>query len=466
MAASTELKPRDVVNALQTLEDNQLKELFYHLEVPLPTLNNICVQNTGKMRGINYVETWFNNDMKASWEKIVAGLEHIHMNALAHKLALKYGLRRDATSVSIRPSLDLTASPVTAPVATDIQTTASLLTAVAIIPPSSLTTSPPSAASVPTTAHSVAPMAITTPSSLSASFPVTAPTTMDPQPATLSLTPSSSSGLSLISAAVADDQQHTPPGQPLVSSVACPTPTSDRVSQVKADIDQLENTFADLMLATLLELCTKESRDPIFLKQFRFLLLSLPVAKKAIHTKFFHESEDEFLKAANMEKIFAILTRYCNYRNYEIIQHVVKKFCEAMLRWKMQQYCQALESFEKATTVDIYLLAISACQELSLAFTQMTMKINKAPSTCTLHETRKVNEAIAEGASLQPYAVYIESVTRSSVLVAVQFPSSCLGWVLAALTPDFLHAHLLSDVAIGGEKITSQQRSQEKLVCV
>ena len=463
MAASTELKPSDVVNALQTLEDNQLKELFYHLEVPLPALNIICAQNTGNMRRINYVETWFNNDVKASWEKIVAGLEHINMNALAHKLALKYGLRRDATSVSISPSLDLTASPVTAPVATDIQTTASLLTAVAIIP---LTTTPPAAAGLQTTALSVAPMAITTPSSLSDSFPVTAPAAMGPQPATLSLPPSSSSGLSLISAAVADDQQHTPPGLPLVSSVACPTPTSDRVSQVKADIERLEKRFTDLMLATLLELCTKESRDPMFLKQFRFLLLSLPAAKKATHTNFFRESEDEFLKAANMEKIFAILTRYCSYRNYEIIQQVVKKFCEAMLQWKMQQYCQALELFEKATTVDIYLLAISACQKLSSAFTQMTMKMNKPSSICTLYEVRKFKEAVTEGASLHSYSMYVDVVTERSVVVAVQFHNSCLGWVLAALTPDFLHAHLLSDMAVSGKKITSQQRSQKELVCV
>ena len=466
MAASTELKPRDVVNALQTLEDNQLKELFYHLEVPLPTLNSISAQNMGNMRKINYVETWFNNDVKASWKKIIAGLEHINMNALAHKLALKYGLRRDATSVSISPSPDLTASPVTAPVATDTQTTASLLTTIAITPPSSLTTTPSAAAGLQTTALSVATMAITTPSSLSASFPVTAPAAMDPQPATLSLTPSSSSGLSLMSVAVADDQQHTPPGQPLVSSVACPTPTSDRVSQVRANINQLDDTFADLMLDTQLEMCTKESRDPTFLKRFRLRLLGLPVAKKATHTKFFRESEDEFLKAANMEKIFAILNRYCSYRNYEILLHVVKKFCEAMLQWKMQQYCQALESFEKATTVDIYLLAISACQELSFAFIQMTMKIKKPASICTLYEVRNFKEAVAERASLHSYSMYVDIVTERSVVVALQFHNSCLGWVLAALTPDFLHAHLLSDMAVSGEKITSQQRSQEELVCV
>ena len=400
MAASTELKPKDVVNALQTLEDNQLKELFYHLEVPLPSLNSICAQNTGNMRRINYVETWFNNDVKASWEKIVAGLEHIKMNALAHKLALQCGIRSAPTSTAIATSPDFMESP---PVTTGLRT-------------------------------------CTTPSSLTTSRPLTA--------------------------VRARRRARARPLDPMTCTPSSSLVSSDRVSQVRANIEQLVDSFADRLFETQIEMCKKESCDTTFLDKFRCHLLALPVAKKATHVKFFRESEDDFLEAKNMRKIFAILTRYCTYRNYEIIQHVVKKFCEAMLQWKMQQYCQALESFEKATTVDIYLLAISACKELSLAFTRMTMKINKPPSICTLHEVRKVNEAIAERASLQSYAVYIESVMQSSVLVAVQFPSSCLGWVLAALTPDFLHAHLLSDVAVSGEKITIQQISQEELVCV
>ena len=266
-----------------------------------------------------------------------------------------------------------------------------------------------------------------------------------------------------MSAAVADDQQHTPPGQPLVSSVACP---SDRVSQVRANIEQLDDTFSDLLSDTRAEMCRRASEDPTFLDRFLDRLLALPVAKKATHVKFFRESEDDFLEAKNMRKIIAILTRYCTYRNYEIIQHVVKKFCEAMLQWKMQQYCQALVLFEKATTVDIYLLAISAGQKLYSAFTQMTVKMNKPSSICTLYEVRKFKEAVTEGASLHSYSMYVDVETEGSVVVVVQFPDSCLGWVLAALTPDFLHAHLLSDMAVSGKKITSQQRSQKELVCV
>ena len=78
------------------------------------------------------------------------------------------------------------------------------------------------------------------------------------------------------------------------------------------------------------------------------------MSKKVPHAKFFRESEDDFLMARNMEKIFAILRRYCSYRNYEVLREVVRKFCEVGLQRRMQEYCKSLEKFEKDTAVDVY----------------------------------------------------------------------------------------------------------------
>ena len=238
-------------------------------------------------------------------------------------------------------------------------------------------------------------------------------------------------------------------------------PNDDRISQVKADIDRLIDTFSDCTFDAQFEMCQKESRDQSFLDKFRCHLLSLPVAPKAPHTKFFRESEDEFLKAETMRKIFAILFRYCNYCNPEILQQLVRNFCEALLQRKMQEYCESLENFEKATTVDIYLVAISARESLSLAFTRMTMK--KPASVCTLHEIRMFKEDIAEKASLYSYSMYIESMSESSVLLVLRVPPSCVGW---AMTPEFMDTHLLSDVTVDQQQLTIEPASQIELVCL
>ena len=247
-----------------------------------------------------------------------------------------------------------------------------------------------------------------------------------------------------------------------LTTVATTTPT--RVSQVRDTIYQLTDTFSDRMFDTQTEMCDKESKDPSFLNRFRCHLLGLPAAKKAVHVKFFRKSEDEFLKAVNMQKIFAILTRYCDYSNPEILRELVRKFCEAVLQGKMREYLHSLERFEKATTVDVFLVAISARKSLSLAFTRMTVKINKPPSVCTLHEIRMFKEDLAERASLHSYGMYIESVSESSVRVVLRFPPSCVGWILAALTPDFMTTHLLTDMVVDEEQLEIKHTPQEDLV--
>lgn len=68
----------------------------------------------------------------------------------------------------------------------------------------------------------------------------------------------------------------------------------------------------------------KESQDRKFLDRLRDHLLVLPITKKATHAKFFKENEDDIIKAESVRRLFAILSRYCNYSNYEILFHLVK----------------------------------------------------------------------------------------------------------------------------------------------
>ena len=131
----------------------------------------------------------------------------------------------------------------------------------------------------------------------------------------------------------------------------------------------------------------------------------------------------------------------------------------------MQEYCESLEKFEKATFIDVYLKAIEASDVLSSEFTKMTVKINKPASECTLHEVRKITEAIAEKANLQSYSVYIGAALEGSVQLELGFPASCVGWILGVFTPDFLATHLLSDVVLGQQHLSILDWPQEKLVC-
>ena len=245
-----------------------------------------------------------------------------------------------------------------------------------------------------------------------------------------------------------------------------PLALTQNVDDVKATEAILEKKFSSIATNTRAALCNKESHDQNFLDEFRDYLLNMTVAKKATHVKFFRESEDDILEAKNIRKIFAILSRYWNYCNYEILQKIIISFCDDSLKTRMQEYCTMLEEFERSTPVDTYLEAISASQSLKVKFSKMVVQIDKPSSECTLYDIRKLKEEIAEAASLGPYSIYFDGVDVQCVVVVLSFPPSAVGWVLAAMAPAFMTTHHLTKVAVDGEHLTPIQTERQLLVCV
>ena len=197
-------------------------------------------------------------------------------------------------------------------------------------------------------------------------------------------------------------------------------------------------------------LSERESQDKKFLDKFRDHLLLLPVAKKATHVTFFLKCEDEILDAKNIRKLFAILSRYCNYSNYEIVLIIVKKYGEATLVQRMLDYQKSFESFEAETTIDVYLSAISARPdgEICKEFNRMAMKINKPANACTLCEIRQLKDTIAENASVHSYGVYIDKVDHGSIEVVLYVHPFAAMLMKTVMTPEFMHMNFLKSVIL------------------
>ena len=91
MAASTELSPLDVVNALERLSINEMRDVVFRLEIPGHILDNIDLEYSGTTRSTKYVEEWLKRDIDASWEKLVSGLKRTGMNAMGVCIYFKRG---------------------------------------------------------------------------------------------------------------------------------------------------------------------------------------------------------------------------------------------------------------------------------------------------------------------------------------------------------------------------------------
>ena len=257
------------------------------------------------------------------------------------------------------------------------------------------------------------------------------------------------------------DQPTTPPSNDRSQPVAL-----RGVAGVKAAKLRLETSFSKLLSRTRSVMESKESQDSTFLGEFRDHLLLLPVAKKAAHVRFFRENEDDILEARSIRKLFAILSRYLSFRNYEILREIIVWLSVGPLYQNMLDYCEMLVKFEMSTTVDMYLSAVpeEADEEMKAAFTRMVLRIEKPASECTLYDVRKLNEALVTNSGVSSHSVYISGVANKCVEVAISFPSSVVGWILSAMTPDFMTTHHITEVAVDDRKLTVVQAERHQLV--
>ena len=383
MAASSNVSTLEVSSALKRLTVEKTRELFFTLEVPLETLDDIAQQFNGENRKQHFVQKWLDMFPDASWEKLVAGLRKIKMNSLAIEIESVH---------LIRP----------------------------------IVTSSGSVSLISTSTTSVPPETSSTPAQLETTATA----------GTVCATPASANPL-------------TPPDNSSSSSSLVIASFEKRVELATTKIEHLEEEFSNIKSAARKSLSSKESRDQSFVSTFRDHLLDLPCTKKQVHIRFFESNIDKILQSDTIQKLFIILGRHCNYTNYEIILHIVKRFCKELTR-RMLSYRDSLVVFEKATTVDVYLCAISAPPggRISAGFMRMMMKINKPASECTLHEIRELKESIEEEAALESYAVYIDTPETGSVCVRVCI-SEEVGWMVGVvLTSDFRQKHLLSEVKV------------------
>ena len=225
--------------------------------------------------------------------------------------------------------------------------------------------------------------------------------------------------------------------------------------------------FLDLTTDAEEEISQQDGPDKRFLRKFRKFIQFLPIARKPPHDRFFHQYRNEIVAAQNTDALLAILCSYVDYRNYEIMLHIITRFCTVPLLESMQKYRMSLEMFEMHTAVDVYISAVpdEMNKMLERGLSQMVLKIEKPASECTLHEVRKLNETITAEAGLESHSVYISGVAENCVLMKVIFPSSAVGWVLSAMTPNFMTTHCLSEVTLDGQQLTLELGETEELVC-
>ena len=155
----------------------------------------------------------------------------------------------------------------------------------------------------------------------------------------------------------------------------------------------------------------------------------------------------------SIDKLFMILSRFWNFTNHALLVGIINTYCNGGISSYASEYCESLETFEKTTTVDVYVSATDASNKMSQKFVKMAAKINKPASQCTLYEVRKLVQSLSESSGISAHSVYINSISISSVRVEFQLHPAAVAPILAALNTSFLEDHLLMEVIVDGQPL-------------
>ena len=294
---------KNVATALFPLTVEQTKELIVYFGIELKVITDIEATNKGSSSiKLHSIQAWLDRDTEASWGEIVTALEQIGMKVIARQIAAKHCPHLLSSST---PSHGLH-QPATVHTPQPVNALAALTPA---IPSHTVTT--PAIESIST--HSQPTK--TTPTIISDQSYSIASDHALPKPHSTS---PASNTTSPSQAVITPDQSlvSSPPSQPS-------TVIFWSLEKVKATILQLEELFADLQADAQVEIAERENDNKAFLPRFRSRLLLLPVAKRAPHVKFFNQFRKEIISAKNTDTILAILCTHIDYRNYEILFHLV-----------------------------------------------------------------------------------------------------------------------------------------------
>lgn len=257
-----------------------------------------------------------------------------------------------------------------------------------------------------------------------------------------------------------------PKGLPEPHGTTAAQPDPERIERVIKKALQLEIKFVRVLTHTRVEF----SRKPVqFLDELRATLITLPVSSAFKHLKFLRKEKQRIQNATSTDEIFEILDDHWVYTDYELLQHIVQEFGESALKKEMSDYVEALERFEKETTIQDNSTAASESRYPKghvcggYVFSTVNLQLPKDPAVCTLYEVRQLSERLQKSACLMPYVLKKEA-QPGSVIVTLVFPRTALELIIPALYREFPSTHQAVTVTID-KKLLKEYNEEYVKVC-
>ena len=223
---------------------------------------------------------------------------------------------------------------------------------------------------------------------------------------------------------------------------------------VEQRVNKLEERFSDLIDCTYKALLEKKvDRD---VRCFRSSLLSVKVSQKHIHQEFIHEHLLKVDKETTFDDLWIRLSNYCNFLNFDLLEHVISKFGSEDLKHKMECYKCELQSFRKATRlrdfIDCWPVQGERPPETDLREFVATMKHDW--ENCTLEDLETLKGVITHKFFVPEFAIKLKKIMEGSIVITWLVPAplvKALQEAVQSTSSDFFLEHKIETITIDRE---------------
>ena len=229
--------------------------------------------------------------------------------------------------------------------------------------------------------------------------------------------------------------------------------SATRVMKMQQEIATLVDMYDDLVAKAGVFLSRQQAISPDFLIEFRTRVAVLPTSLKYQHKYFLAHHSSQIAKATTVEEILCILNTYCNFLNCSLLVHIINKFGDEELQKQLSSYTQALQSFRLRTKISDFIKACKGNPNLPPEFVVIKTKMGSEWQHRTLEEAEEYRKSIAHDSSVANYALYLVAADLGSIYLVWSVPSHAIGFVVVAMSSEFLKHHCIEEVTIDGQDL-------------
>ena len=237
-----------------------------------------------------------------------------------------------------------------------------------------------------------------------------------------------------------------------------------RAREIIETATQIQDMFVTVVTRTKICFLEKEEESKkcfsnAFLRKFRITLTTLPLSTRHKHLYFLEKQKMRIERAKNVEEILDILEPYWkNYVDYAFLERIINDFGTRELQAEMKAYIANLTLFESKTSVHEFnsIQALQGKRIIPAHFVPVSVKQDKNPEKCSLYEVRQFNNELVNQANLESYAVYLQSVSCSSVVIVLATPPKAQADLLKVINNvEFMIKHRIASKVLTCQELYS-----------